>query len=282
MTTIDLSAISGLPLALDETTGLLSERVQRPVSSVQNPGLVAAGPIFREEPGQRRFRDLRSVVAEPDAIDPIADETAYFTYRDVRAASETGLAANGLRYDITVTLPGTVGGEYVKTTGHYHGLDASGVSWPEIYDVLSGEAAFVLQKAEDEPSGDPAVTRAVVVVAFPGDRLVIPPDYGHVTVNIGATPLVVADLVAVASVNHYESYVTRRGGAIRITAVADEEDAFEAEWNHNYPEVDDGIEVIAASDLVPFEADTPLYLLGTEHPEKVVFLTNPSLSSFQV
>lgn len=267
MTTLDLTDISGLPIAIDQETGQL---------------LDLAGTVFWDGPGQRTFGALRAVVAAPDAVDAVADDVAYFTYRDVRLASETGLEHNGLRYDVTVTLPGALGGEHIKTAGHYHALDANGVSWAEIYDVLSGEAAFVLQRAEGDPAGDPAVTRGIVVVAGPGDRLVIPPDYGHVTVNIGTTPLVVADLVATASNNHYQGYATRQGGAVRVMAIVDEEDAFEAEWNHAYPEVEEGIEVVAAGDLDAFEAETPLYLLGTETPELVRFLTDPSSSTFTV
>lgn len=267
MTTLDLTGVSGLPIGIDQETGQLID---------------LDGSVFWDGPGQRKFGDLRAVVAVPEAVDAVADQTAYFTYRDVRLASETGLAANGLRYDVTVTLPGALGGEHIKTAGHYHALDANGVSWPEIYDVLSGEAAFVLQKAEGDPSGDPAVTRGIVVVAGPGDRLVIPPDFGHVTVNIGSTPLVVADLVATASNNHYQGYATRQGGAVRVMAVPDEADAFEAEWNPAYPEVDEGIEVIAAGDLDAFEAITPLYLLGAETPELVRFLVDPSLSTSQL
>lgn len=267
MTTIDLTELSGLPLSLDQETGQLSD---------------LTGALFWEGPGQRRFGDLRSVVAAPEAIDSIVNEIAYFTYRDVRQAAESGLATHGLRYDVTVTLPGTVGGEFVKTAGHYHGIAPNGVSWPEIYDVLAGEAAFVLQKAEGDPAGDPAVSRGIVVVAFPGDRVVIPPDYGHVTVNIGTTPLVVADLVAAASVNHYPGYAALRGGVVRVLAVKGEDDAFEAEWNPAYPEVDAGIEVVAASDLDPFESATPLYLLGVEHPALVEFLTEPSRSHFRI
>jgi glucose-6-phosphate isomerase len=265
MTTLNLSAISGLLIAIDLQTGQLLDSTET---------------VSWEGPGQRRFGDLRAVAASPDAIDAIADQTAYYTYRNVRLSDETGLGANGLRYDVTVTLPGTVGGEFIKTAGHYHGLDANGVSWPEIYDVLAGDAAFVLQQAEGDPAGNPSVTRGIVIVASPGDRLVIPPDYGHVTVNIGTTPLVVADLVAIASNNHYQGYAAQRGGAIRILAVPGEEDAFDAEWNDAYPELAQGIEVIAAGDLAPFEAETALYTMGVDVPEKVSFLTNPSRGLF--
>lgn len=261
MTSIDLTEISGLPLALDMQSGRLG---------------ALTGQIIWEGPGVRPFRDLRSVVADPAAIDPIATDIAYFTYRDVRQSAETRLAERGLRYDITVTLPGTVGDEFIKTAGHYHGIAPDGVSWPEIYDVLAGEAAFVLQEASGDLTNDPEIIRGIVVVAFPGDRLVIPPGFGHVTVNIGTTPLAVADLVAIASINHYSAYTARQGGAVRVLAVAGEDDAFEAAWNPAYPDLDAGIEIIAATDLAQFEPDTPLYRLGIEHPGRVGFLTRPS------
>src|SRR5690606_10438886 len=132
MTTLDLTALSGLPIAIDLETGHLAD---------------LTGEMFWEGPGQRRFGDLRAVVAKPEAVAASADTVAYFTYRDVRLADESGLGQDGLRYDVTVTLPGELGGEFVKTAGHYHALDSNGVSWPEIYDVLAGEAAFVLQRA---------------------------------------------------------------------------------------------------------------------------------------
>ncbi len=267
MTHIDLSVTSGLPIELDLASGRISDGGRN---------------ISWEGPGERRFADLRAVVAAPEAIDELGDDVAYLTYRDVRYATETGLAANGLRYDITVTLPGTVGGEYVKTAGHYHALDTSGVSWPEIYDVLAGSAVFVLQRAVGDPAGDPEIDRAVAVVAGPGDRLVIPPDYGHVTVNVGTTPLVVADLVAIASANHYRGYANRRGGAIRIMENGSAEHPFEAVWNPAFPEVPSGIEIALATELQSFEADTPLYRLGVERPEHVGFLTNPASSAFVV
>jgi glucose-6-phosphate isomerase len=267
MTTIDLATVSGLPLLLDSETGLLTD---------------STGSLLLEEPGRRRFGDLRTVVAFPDAIDPIADEVAYLTYRDVRQAAGTSLAANGLRYDVTVTLPGAVAGERVKTAGHYHALDPHGVSWPEIYDVLSGSAVFVLQRAVGDPAGDPEIDRALAIVAGPGDRLVIPPEYGHVTVNVGETPLVVADLVAIASNNHYQGYANRRGGAIRIMSGSDRGLLFATTWNPAFSELPSGIEVVLASELQPFEPDTPLYSLGVMSPEKVAFLTTPSLSAFEV
>jgi hypothetical protein len=86
MTTLDLTDVSGLPIAIDQQTGHLID---------------LAGTVVWDGPGQRHFGDLRAVVAAPDAVDPIANDVAYYTYRDVRLNDETDLAADGLRYDVT-------------------------------------------------------------------------------------------------------------------------------------------------------------------------------------
>lgn len=258
MTMIDLARVSGLPLLLDVATGQLAD---------------PSGSLLLEPPGSRRFAELREVVAEPDAIGLIEEEIAYLTYRGVQRIEDDSLASRGLRHDVTVTLPGTVGREFVKTAGHYHGLHANGIGWPEIYDVLAGSAVFVLQRADGDPAGSPLVTRGVAIVAEAGDRLVIPPGYGHVTVNTGSAPLAVADLVAVASTNHYVDYRARRGAAIRAFAVAD--GRVDWAWNAAYPAVDSDIEVVRAAELPSFAADVPLYRLGVEQADRVAFLTEP-------
>lgn len=51
------------------------------------------------------------------------------------------------RYDITVIQPGTINGEYKKTSGHYHGyIDNDVYTYAEIYEVIKGEIIFILQK----------------------------------------------------------------------------------------------------------------------------------------
>lgn len=89
--------------------------------------------------------------------------------------------------NVTVWEPGTVGGEYIKTYGHYHigQLD-------ETYWVLLGKGVILQQKLFDE--SDPArveLFRAIVVK--PGDSVYMPPGHGHLAVNIGKTYFVTAD-----------------------------------------------------------------------------------------
>ncbi|WP_301664617.1 glucose-6-phosphate isomerase family protein [Methanoculleus frigidifontis] len=95
------------------------------------------------------------------------------------------LAEQNVRFDITVIPPGAVGGEYVKTKGHYHPLTPAGIGYPELYQVLAGEAHYLLQRKN--------LRDVVVVTAKAGEFVLIPPGYGHVTVNPGKENLVMAN-----------------------------------------------------------------------------------------
>jgi len=209
---IDLTAIAGLPITLDPVSGELTF----------GDGVAVEGS------GARTFGELADVLAYPEAVhDP--DAPAYLLYRGVHQREHTALLAeHGLRYDLTVTLPGDVGGELIKTAGHIHSHAPDGAGYPEIYDVLHGQAAFVLQFT------DPL--RVVIAVCAPGERILIPPDASHLTVNIGRDPLVVADLVAIDSQNDYGDLRERRGAAAYLLADPGEEDGFEIAVNSAYDE----------------------------------------------
>lgn len=92
--------------------------------------------------------------------------------------------------NITVWETGTVGGEYIKTYGHYHvgKLD-------ETYWVLHGEGVILQQKMVVENGilqpDKLELFRAIQVKA--GDSVYMPPDHGHLAVNMGQTYFVTAD-----------------------------------------------------------------------------------------
>ena len=93
--------------------------------------------------------------------------------------------------NITVWESGTVGGEYVKTYGHYHvgKLD-------ETYTVLQGRGVIVMQTRKIDKAGRPIddeieSLRAVRVKA--GDKIFIPSGAGHLGINTGNTWFVTSD-----------------------------------------------------------------------------------------
>lgn len=156
-------------------------------------------------PGIRTVRDMKSVLAEP-----ACQETGplYYMYRDLARseADRRWLSAHRLRYDITVIPPRDLCGECVKTKGHYHPADPAGTGYPELYEVLDGEAEFLLQSG--------SLDDVVLVSAGKGACVIIPPGYGHVSINPSHdTTLAMANLVSTAFESRYGEYETLRGAA---------------------------------------------------------------------
>lgn len=160
------------------------------------------GPL--PSPDIRTIEDMVPVLA-----DPSCRETGplYVMYRDLSLTPEDRewLAGNRLRYDITVILPRDLCGEQAKTKGHHHPVSPSGVRYPEIYEVLQGRAHYLLQMRD--------LSDIIMVHADQGDLVVVPPGYGHVTINPGTSDLVMANIVSSAFTSEYDDYERLRGGA---------------------------------------------------------------------
>jgi len=129
-------------------------------------------------------------------------------YRDVAKteADRTWLHSHAIRYDITIIPPAHPGGEYVKTKGHYHPENPGGVGYPELYEVIEGVAHFLLQEK--------TLDHIVLVKAAKGDIVLIPPGYGHITINPSdEETLMMANLVSTAFDSEYAFYETMHGAA---------------------------------------------------------------------
>jgi glucose-6-phosphate isomerase, archaeal len=98
------------------------------------------------------------------------------------------LRESSLRYDVTVTLPGALGEEFVKTAGHYHTRSPAGPTYPEVYEVLNGRAAFVLQRVDDPEGSEPEVQEVWVAVCVPGEKIVNPPTAATPRSTSGRSP----------------------------------------------------------------------------------------------
>ncbi|MEW5934968.1 MAG: glucose-6-phosphate isomerase family protein, partial [Bacillota bacterium] len=74
------------------------------------------GRVLVGEVGFRSWEDLRPVLQDPGSCPAGA---AYAVYRDVCRPEHRGILKRvGLRYDLTVVLPGRAGREYARTHGH--------------------------------------------------------------------------------------------------------------------------------------------------------------------
>ena len=164
-------------------------------------------------PSVRKLSDMKDVIYDTEWMKSAPDMDLYYMYRDVHLSRQDHNIAmdNNLRYDITVIPPGRLGKELVKTAGHYHPpvSDTTDLTYPEVYEVLKGKAHYLLQKAENGK-----ITDAIIVEAEAGDKVIIPPNYGHVTINPTENKeLMMANWVSREFSSIYEPYKECRGAA---------------------------------------------------------------------
>lgn len=217
-------------------------------------GVPSVKPVFRT------VRGLKPVITECDLPE---EEIIYAVYRDVKDTRHAGLfKRHSLRFDITAVFPKILGIEYPKTLGHYHSL-CRNVSYTEVYEVLSGVANFILQKVNGN-----IVTDIVSIKAKEGDVVIIPPDYGHVTVNPGKKILVVSNLQSSLAKADYDSIINLKGAAYFLTTKG-------LIKNPNY--VSKELRAVKAKNLKEefFLSTGQLYEIFLDHPEKFDFLNNP-------
>ena len=124
----------------------------------------------------RTHEKMQEVLMRPDAPGPAIH------YYMVRGGSK--------KRNITVWEAGTIGGEYIKTYGHYHvgKLD-------ETYWIIEGEGIALLQKMVEENgvSQPDRIEEFKAISVKAGDSVYMPPGYGHLVVNIGKTWFATAD-----------------------------------------------------------------------------------------
>ena len=157
------------------------------------------------QPAVRTVEDMRPVLADPSCK---SGGSLYFMYRDLAKsdADWNWLHHNHLRYDITVIPSRTICGELVKTKGHYHPKNPSGTEYPEIYEVVEGQAHYLLQSR--------ALDDLVMISARAGDLVIIPPEYGHISINPSSdTTLTMANIVSTAFQSEYGEYEKYHGAA---------------------------------------------------------------------
>lgn len=151
----------------------------------------------------RKLSEMKNVLMSETKED--GDIDMYYMFRNI-------YVKNGMRYDITFIPARIAGGEFAKTYGHCHPVARDHLRYPEVYQVLSGKALFILQK-ELETTG----TEVLVVSAKKGDVVLIPPNYCHASINPSEKDLLLANVVAVDFKSLYEMYKRKKGAAYYYT-----------------------------------------------------------------
>ena len=160
----------------------------------------------------RWAEDLKPVLAFPEELKE--NFPAYYMFRDLYYSKNDRdkILEHRLRFDLTIIPPNKIGKEFIKTFGHYHPPAEGNLSYTEIYEVLEGEALYLLQKIENDKIVD-----VVIVEAKKGDKVIIPPNYGHVTINPSNKELRMTNWVCRDFKSDYEPYERLRGACYYYT-----------------------------------------------------------------
>lgn len=248
---LDLRRTSGLDLKLD----------------TENRKLIFGKGLTVILPAVRKIEEMQEVLLDSSLPKP---EELYYMYRDVHPVKDTDLLKkNNLRYDVTVIKPDRLGRELMKTAGHYHQA-----SFGELYEVLAGEAFCLLQKPNLQ---DYRIIEDVILVkAHAGEKIVIPPGYGHILVNPGPGYLVTSNWVSSAFSSKYELY-KEAGGAAYFLVIADADDRLEIVENAFFKQLAPIKFAQPAKELERFglKENNPIYPIITEDAKKLEFLNYP-------
>jgi len=158
------------------------------------------------KPIVRKFKDIKDLYLNPVEDD---EKDMYYMFRDITIPElKDKMEREQIRIDVTVMENVKVGKEYNKTHGHHHPEAAPGRTFPEIYKVLEGKICFILQKNELELVND------VIIVEMNKDEwIIIPPNYGHVMINLNNGPSVTLNIVSNRFSSIYEIYRKFKGAA---------------------------------------------------------------------
>ena len=247
---MNLRAASGLDVTLDEEALALAfgRDVVHPVGE------------------RRRLADVRATLADPEAVGP---EHLYTIYMDIcRAGDQAALIERSLLYGAVVYNHGQIGRERLRSQGHRHSRKpGTELRYSEVYEFWTGHGFVYFQK-----ECDPVVTRALLVPVGPGDKVIVPLGWVHMTVASDHEPLAFGAWCAREGRLEYEELRALGGPGHFVLADG------EVVANPRYAAVAD-VEVVAPNDLplLGVPNDLPIYQAWQQSPGLFDFLPQPEL-----
>lgn len=257
----------------------LEQQSGLPISLKSNFKLAFRDSSLSAKPEVRHAVDMKEVILDYDPS--MAKKELYYMYRNLAQKNDQDKIKNyQLRFDITVMLPTKLGRELNKTKGHYHpNVDKSYLTYPELYQVIFGQAYFLIQRPNNDNSS--IIEKCFLIKAQAGDKVVIPPNYGHVTINPGPGPLVMSNWVSDQFDSQYDDYLDHQGCAYYI--FKSDKNEFEFEMNQHYSSLPD-LNFLRPIDLKQFNLreNEPSYGDIDEQLTNLDFLNNPDKYSLKI
>jgi glucose-6-phosphate isomerase len=251
----DLGGRSGLGIKLDTS----------------RPELTFETGINSTAPGIRTLDEMREVLLDKEINSP---RDLYYMYRDIHKISDSPLLKkNRLRYDVTMIKPDMLGQELMKTAGHYHPG-----SYGELYEVVNGKCFCMLQRPNTADHG--IIEEVILVEAEAGEKIVIPPGFGHILINPGPEYLVTSNWVSSEFKSEYDLYKLAGGAAYFVVKSGGK---IQFQPNAYFKKNATMKTAKPAREIAKFglKAGKPIYPLITEDASKLAFLNQPTDFDYQ-
>ena len=253
---IDLKKTSGLPVVLTDDLKLKF-----------NPPMKEFPMTFA-----RKFSDMVTVLLNQNV--KISAESTYDVYRGLHLPEHMEIVTSKhLTHDFTIVPPIMLGQEFNKTLGHYHAnVPGTEIAHPEMYEVLAGKALFLIQKMDAEFK---QVIAVEAIEAGVGDKVIYPPNYGHIVINIGEEILVVANWLSLDYKPLYEPIADYHGMAYYVVKEGGRYSFVKNNHYSSHPEVKmpKNQEIVYAN--FGFKKEEPMYVTGMGNPQLLDYLNNP-------
>ncbi len=183
-------------------------------------------------PSVRVVQDMKEVILDKKWAEKNSSQPLYYMYRDLAENKEDAqkIKAANLRFDILESTAIKLGNEYNKTAGHYHSMSHDkDFTYPEIYELIKGEAYYLIQKVESDK-----VVDVYAVRASGGDKVIMPSNYGHFTIFLADDSIRTSNWTPSDSLSDYGPIKQKHGAA--YYALIDKESKDGVCWvkNENY------------------------------------------------
>ena len=163
-----------------------------------------------EEIAIRRMKDMRELFR--NSVDYEDDYPLYYMYNGIyRSAHKEIFKSQRIRYEYTILMPQTIHKEMMKAHGHIHGVHPiKKTRHIEAYEVLQGTGFFELFAYEENS------IQVIMLNVKPGDYLIIPSGYYHLSINTGKDPFIFGDLIIEDANSEYGHLKEMKGAPVFV------------------------------------------------------------------
>jgi len=231
--------------------------------------LVFGSDVNQDKPEIRFEDDLKGLTYNKEL--KLRHKPIYYMYRNRHKEKDEKIIRRcKVRYDITLIPPLMIGKEFVKTSGHFHPeKPGTKIAYPEVYEVVSGQALYLLIGSVPPYN---SVTEVYLCEVNSGEKAIMPPNFGHITINVKNEPLLMTNWVAEDFNSIYGPFEEKHGGTHFLIKNTE----YRIIKNNNWGEVPRP-KIVRPKNLPGFglKFGKPMYVQGISNPQKLKYLTDP-------